>query len=350
MSTVDKQSHDDDRVAGAWPRQRRDTNVGIVGIGRWGTALAEQAARLGQTAWLWDVDAKALGKLGKSRKSAAVPELQKLHPGVGIAQSVGELADACGLIVVAVAVERLREIVSELGTVTDGSHVLVHAVRGIEPGSGLSPSSVLASEVCSRKIGALLGPVLVDELLAGRPNAVVVASRYDEVERSVRAALAGDNLLVYASTDLQGVELAATAASAMAVALGLALELDLGPAGLALLTARAGAEMERLVAAGGGQGRTAWSLAGLGFLTVQREAQRKDVQAGRLLAQGKTAAEVVSELGAVDGFRAAKGLAALAESGKVQAHLVRAVAAVLEGRLAAREAAGAVLAVGGMRE
>lgn len=325
--------------------------VGVVGAGRWGRVLAGQARRRGHDVWLWDEDPDALAALGpRAAKRKTAVASAALEAGIQLARTPAELAERSHTLLVAVPVARLRPVAVALGAVVDGSHVVVHAVRGLEPSTLAAPSRVLREELATRKIGALLGPVLADELVRGRPNAAVVASRFDEVERAATLAFAGDNLLLYGNPDLEGVELAATAASALSVGLGLALALDLGPAGLALLIARAAAEMARLVEAGGGQARTAYGLAGLGFLIVQREAQRRDVQAGRLLAAGRSPAEVEAELGGVDGFRATEALAKLAAERKATAHLTRALAAILAGTMSAADVAQRVLAVGSGRE
>src|SRR5205823_5900769 len=79
-------------------------------------------------------------------------------------------------------------------------------------------SSVVREETPVRRVGALGGPVLTDELSAGAPCVMVVASRYPEVIKVVRHALGAPSLRIYASDDLVGLEWASALTSILAAA------------------------------------------------------------------------------------------------------------------------------------
>src|SRR5690606_17195252 len=138
-------------------------------------------------------------------------------------------------VIVALPVVEMREVMRALGETLDGSQIVLHAVRGLEPKTFATPSQIIREETLTRKLGALLGPALVEELLAARPNAAVVASVFPEVVRAAREALVSPSLRVYSNTDVVGVEAAAAASNIMALAVGIALELSLGPATLSVL-------------------------------------------------------------------------------------------------------------------
>jgi glycerol-3-phosphate dehydrogenase (NAD(P)+) len=87
------------------------------------------------------------------------------------------------------------------------------------------------------------------------------------------------------------------------------------------------------VQAAGGDPTTAFGLAGLGDLIVAREANSRDVEAGRMLARGAEVEHIHSELGGVDGFRAAPIFASLAQQHGVEAHFTDAVNAISRGEL-----------------
>lgn len=343
--------------------------VGILGAGRWGTTLAWLAAQdpqnreteagqpQGREVHLWSDEPAA-----RARSTAAAAPVHAggltLGPTVHLDSDLRTMARRCHLLVVAVPVARLRPLLRQLGEVVDGSHVLVHAVRGIEVGTGALPSRVVAEETCVRKVGALLGAALVDELAQGRPNAALVASRFAEVIAVTKAAFAGGALRLSGSADLVGVEAAAAAASAVAVALGMAIERGFGPAALAAATARGAAEVARLAAAHGGEAQTGWGIAGLGSLLVECRlvaadaelSHGRDVELGRRLARlggdGKpgTEAAVVAALGPVDATQAARAFARLAADRAVAAPIVTAVAAVLDGRVGVDAVERALLA------
>ncbi len=317
---------------------KRD-GVGIVGAGRWGTTLAHFAAKGGAPVRLYTETEKHAKAINRAhRNKSHLPELERLHDGVTATHLIEELTSTCHLLIIAERASKLRPVMRLLGDTVDGAHVLVHAVRGLEPETLKAPSQVIAEETCARKIGALIGPALVDELIAGRPNAAVVGSRYPGVIRAVQEALAGPQLRIYGNRDLIGVETAGAAASVMALALGICLELNLGPASVAVLMTRGTAEIARLCKAVGGDERTAFGLAGLGGLLVEREAESRDVRAGRLLGQARGPAEIEAALGTVDAIEEVRKFHQLVVTRRIEAHFTRAVYALLEGGIAPAKA------------
>lgn len=323
----------------------------VIGAGRWGITLAHVIASQGNPTLLWCDDAKRARHLQRKRAlKKLVPELDAIHENVQISEDLRLVAEGAHTLILACTADVTRAWANRLGAYLDGSHVLMHAVRGLEPGTLKRATRVLREETCVRKVGALAGPVLVDELLAGRPNAFVCASRYPEVVSRARSAMAGPAVRVYASRDLPGVEIAAAASAVAAVGMGIALELKLGPATLAILATRGAAEMARVVKAAGGDPASAWGLAGLGELLALRESDSREMQAGRMLAKGATPAAVEKKLGRLDAMGAARTFAALAAHYRVEAHIAGAVSGLLDGRIDARTAIARLMSLKQMAE
>lgn len=309
----------------------------VLGAGRWGLTLAECAARNGHPVFLWTADAKQAAALTQERTAAQLPELEQLHERVTPTSKLAQAVHGSHTLILAVPAADVRALCRELGEFADPSHVLVHAIRGLEPESLERPSRIVRRETALRKVGAMLGPALVGEMLAGRPNAFVVASRYPEVAALVGEAFAHDALRVYSSPDLAGVEIAAAASSVGALAVGMALELQLGPATLATLLTRAAAEMARVVAAAGGKPASAVGLAGLGELLALRESESREVLAGRAFARGESAEEIRDGIGGDGAIDAALTFSALAARLHVKAHIADVVARVVAAQVTAGE-------------
>jgi len=325
--------------------------IAILGAGRWGITLAHVAASNGAKVVLWDRDGRRASSLQRRRSSKKLlPELERIHDGVTVTSDASQACDASDTLMLACPAGDVRTILRAAGDAVDGHHAIVHAVRGAEGKSLAFPSRVVRQETCVQKTGALLGPIVVDDLLAGRPNAAVVASRFPSVRESVQAAFASDALRVYTSDDLVGVEVAAAGASVGAIAIGLCLQLELGPATLAAFITRGTAELARVVRAAGGKSDTAFGLAGLGDLVARRESESREVLAGRMLAQGKVAAEIEKELGQLDAVAAATTFAELAANRGIDAHLTKAVGAMLSGKATPQQAIGALMTLPQMHE
>jgi glycerol-3-phosphate dehydrogenase (NAD(P)+) len=255
-----------------------------------------------------------------ARDTSPPDPAQDLPAGVTRAPDLAALGARCHLIVLAVSPSQARAQVRALGAALDGSHLLLHAVRGFEPGRHIPISAVIREETCVRKVGALVGPSLLLQD-ATRPGAAVVASRFAEVIGAAQQALSSPMFRVYGNADLEGVEVSSVLISALSVAMGLCAEMTLGPAVESLLLTRGLAEITRLVKALGGQPQTPFGLSGLGDLIVQRDVNSPEVRLGRLLLRagsleaaraqvGALADEVAASLQAIVAAGARKGVAA----------------------------------------
>ena len=270
--------------------------VGVIGGGAWGVALAAAAARTGGTTLL--LSRRPLGDLPL---------------GVELARDGAELAERARLILFAVPSGVARSVARGLGSHLDGRHFIVHGVRGLVrvgddvDGASSLPhpaadeletiSDIVRDETPARRIGALGGPALASDLLAGRPSVMVCGSRYPEVILALREAFVGPLLRLYATEDLLGLEWASALVGCLAIGVGYARGVGLGPGLLAAFITRAVEEAGRLAAAAGGDDRTLLGLAGYGdLLATVAQPERPEVLVGEALAQGKSLEQALAEV------------------------------------------------------
>jgi glycerol-3-phosphate dehydrogenase (NAD(P)+) len=190
-----------------------------------------------------------------------------------------------------------RVVVRELGDHVQGGHYVVHGVRGLVHG-GADPedlrtiSEVIREETSVRRTGALGGPALAQDILAGRPSVVVVGSRYPEVSEAATAALGSPTLRVYPTNDLRGLEWASALVGCLTIAVGYAQAMQTSPGLVAALISRSVGEASRIAAAAGGEEKTLLGLAGYGDLLASiAQAERPEVIVGQALAKGLSPAE-----------------------------------------------------------
>ncbi len=210
-------------------------NVGIVGAGPWGRALASLAEAAGCSVHL-----------------------------AGRQDPLPAVAEHAELILVATPSVALRAV---LGGLRPGpEHRIVLASRGLDPETGGWLSDVVRLNTPCLRVGTLAGPAVASDVEASQPCAVVVASRYDQVCALVQTALHSSRLRVYPSPDLEGVQIAAAMVPILVAAVGLADAAELGAGARGLVVARGLAEARRLAEAMGADPATLFGLAGLGDL------------------------------------------------------------------------------------
>jgi len=308
-------------------------NVSILGAGAWGTALAILLADRHKVV-LWGRDEGAMRDAAASRENSAYLPGFALPQGVQATSDFGAAVDHVrhgnGLLFVASSVAGLRPLAQRL----QGQSIpnLAWLCKGFEEKTRLLPHQVVR-EVLGADVphAALSGPSFAQEVAAGMPCALTVASATPALRECVVAAVHGRSVRVYSTDDMVGVEVGGAVKNILAIATGVIDGMGLGLNARAALITRGLAEITRLGVALGGRTETFMGLAGVGdlILTCTGDLSRNR-QVGLGLAQGKKLDTIVSELGHVaEGVRCAQAVRALAQDVGVDMPITNAVAAVL---------------------
>ena len=187
----------------------------------------------------------------------------------------------------------------------------------------------------------LSGPSFAQEVAAGLPTALTLASRDHDFARDAARMLHGPALRVYSSADFVGVEVAGAVKNVIAIAAGICDGLRYGLNARAALITRGLAEIARLGVALGGRAETFMGLAGAGdlILTCTGDLSRNRT-VGLKLARGEPLSDILAELGHVaEGVNTARELARIAERLGIEMPITSAVCRVLDDHREARAAA-----------
>lgn len=334
--------------------------VAVLGAGAWGTAVAVHAAACHQV-MLWTRDPAHAQALREERRNARyLPEV-RLPDAVEPAHELDAvLRWATGggedrLVVLATSVAGLRPTARALAGLAAGADArtpVIWLCKGLERDTGLLPHQVVAAEAPGLCGGVLSGPSFAQEVAAGLPVALTVASDDERVGRVVVEALHHGAARIYRSDDVVGVEIGGALKNVMAIAAGICDGLKLGQNARAALITRGLAEIGRFGIALGAQPETFHGLTGLGDLVLTCTGDlSRNRRVGLGLAAGKPLAQVVGELGHVaEGVACAHVVHRRAGQLGVDVPIVSAVHAVLEGKLEAREAVLSLLSRGPKRE
>jgi len=308
-------------------------NISIFGAGAWGTALALALAER-NAVFLWGRDAAAMATAAAKRENSVYLPGFALPPNIIISAdfdaALAHVSTTDSLLIAATSVAGLRPLLERLR----GRDIpdLVWLCKGFEEGSRLLPHQV-AQEILGQAVptGALSGPSFAQEVARGMPCALTIASQTPALCERVVAALHGNNIRVYSSDDVVGVEVGGAVKNILAIATGIIDGMGLGLNARAALITRGLAEITRLGVALGGHTETFMGLAGMGdlILTCTGDLSRNR-KVGLGLAQGKQLETIVAELGHVaEGVRCAQAVRTLAHEMAVDMPITNAVAAVL---------------------
>jgi glycerol-3-phosphate dehydrogenase (NAD(P)+) len=305
-------------------------NISVLGAGAWGSALAVAlAGRHAVTLWARD-PAQTADMAATRRNTRYLPGIE-FPPSLTLSADLATSIADTGLILVATPSGAFRSVLKQLAALNSRA-ALVWVCKGFESGSMKLPHQVAAEELPdSVPRGVLSGPSFAQEVAAGLPTALTLASATPDTLRSAAAALHGGRLRVYTSTDVIGVELGGALKNVIAIAAGISDGLHFGHNARAALITRSVAEITRLGLKLGGQLDTFMGLTGMGdlILTCTGDLSRNR-QTGLRLATGESLESVLRGLGHVaEGVTTAREVDRLATQLGVDMPITHAVCRVL---------------------
>ena len=277
----------------------------VVGSGAWGTALAICLCKNGHDVTMWTYEKDLIPEMNATHRNprlpgAVLPEELKIS---------GDYAcvSGCELVVMASPSFPARSVCQGVKSYIDPDAVVVSVTKGLEAGTHLRMSEVVAQET-GHEVVALTGPSHAEEVALNVPTGLLAACQNQQKAEFVQNAFMSDTLRVYTSADPVGAELGAALKNVIALCAGITDGLGCGDNTKAMLMTRGLTETARLGVAMGAQKETFTGLAGVGDLIVTCTSMHsRNRRAGILIGQGKDAQTAMKEVGAVvEGYYAAK--------------------------------------------
>ena len=312
------------------------SQVGIVGAGAWGTALAKVLADKGARVTLWCHGAACYRDITKWRENRVYLAGIALPENIEATQSLALTVADKDLVICAVPSHAVREVFAEAAELIAPQALLVCGTKGLEEFRLLTMGELFADifgDVHKDRLAFLSGPTFALEVARGLPAAVTVAASSDNLAKRAQDSLNTPNLRIYTSTDLIGVQIGGVVKNVIAIAAGISDGLGLGQNARAALITRGLAEMTRLAIRMGADPMTLAGLPGLGDLVLTCAGDlSRNRSVGLQIAGGKSLREITSSTPSVaEGVRNTRSLYLLARRLGVEMPIVEQMFAVLYG-------------------
>lgn len=321
--------------------------VAVLGAGSWGTTFAQVVADADP-----DARVRVWGRRAEVVRSICVEHANSAYlPGVRLPESVtatldpAEALEDAEVVVLAVPVQQLRGVLTDVLPALPPQAVLVSLLKGLEAGTHLRVTQVVADVAGQVPVAVVSGPNLAREIAERRPTATVVAAADHDVAHRVAGLCATSYFRPFTSEDVTGVEVAGAVKNVLAVAVGLTEGLGLGDNAKASVVALGLGEATRLVVALGGSGTTVAGLAGAGdaFATCASSLSRNH-RLGVGLSRGLSLQQVLDGLGGTaEAVGTSLSVSELATGVGVPMAIVEQVTAVLHAGKHPHEAAAHLL-------
>jgi glycerol-3-phosphate dehydrogenase (NAD(P)+) len=315
------------------------SRIAILGAGAWGTALTLSLSNRHQLT-LWSHAESHAASLRDTRENTLYLPGFTLPADVLVTADLPAAVAEADILLCVTPSQHLRSVIGRIAPLLKPGQSLISASKGIEDQTFLRMSQVIA-EHTANPVGVLSGPSFAQEVAAGMPTAITIASADAQLAQTIQRAFSSPSLRLYTNDDVTGVELGGALKNVIALAAGIVHGLNFGSNSAAALITRGIAEITRLANVCGGRRETLAGLSGIGDLVLTcTGALSRNRAVGIELGKGRDLPEILSGLhGKVaEGVRSTTAALGLAARHSVEMPITEQMSAILHHGKSPKEA------------
>ncbi len=309
-------------------------NIGVLGAGTWGMALARVLSLAGHDVTVWSALEREIEEFSATRLHPNLPGMV-IPQEIVFTKDISQAVSGQDLVIFAVPSPFVRSTARSAAPFVAQGQILVDVAKGIEASSLMTMTQIIESELPGKeaRLVALSGPTHAEEVARDLPTTIVSACIDEAAALVVQEAFQGTCMRVYTNDDVLGVELCGAMKNIIALASGISTGLGFGDNTKAALITRGIVEITRLGRAMGCKEQTFSGLAGIGDLIVTATSMHsRNNRCGMLLGQGVAPEDAVKQVGmVVEGINALPAAMRLQAQYGVEMPIVTAVNAVVSG-------------------
>ncbi len=307
-------------------------NIGVLGAGTWGMALARMLCNNHHNVTVWSAIGREVEEFSATRRHPNLPGME-IPERIAFTESMEQVCRDKDILLFAVPSPFVRATARKAAPFVKPGQIIVDVAKGIEADTLCTMTQIIAQELQNPAVPlvALSGPTHAEEVAKDLPTTIVSASENADAALLVQQVFGGTCMRVYTNEDVLGVELCGALKNIIALASGIALGLGYGDNTKAAIITRGIAEIARLGEAMGCTPQTFGGLAGIGDLIVTATSvHSRNNRCGMLLGKGVAPTEAVKQVGmVVEGINALPAAMRMAEHYGVELPICSAVNAVV---------------------
>lgn len=315
-------------------------NIGVLGAGSWGTALAYLLHNNGHQVTIWSIIEAEVEMLRTKRQHETKLPGVVLPEEIAVTNDLKEAMEGRDLLVLAVPSPFTRSTCRSMKEFLQDGQIVVNVAKGIEEDTLYTLTDIMEEELKGVNAAVLSGPSHAEEVGRGLPTTCVVGAHDQKTAEYLQNIFMSPVFRVYTSPDMLGIELGGALKNVIALAAGIADGLGYGDNTKAALITRGITEITRLGVAMGGKMETFCGLTGIGDLIVTcASVHSRNRKAGYLMGKGYTMKEAMDQVQmVVEGVYSAKAAMGLAKKYGIELPIIEKVNQVLFENKSAAEA------------
>lgn len=311
------------------------TNIGIIGAGAWGTAIAQAVSNAGRDVTLWSYEADVATAINNERVNTTYLPDVLLNDKITAVTDM-EQALKCDAVLIVTPAQPMGKTLEPFANKIDPQTPLLICSKGIEIASGRLLSQVLSGIFPDNPMGVMYGPTFAIETAKGLPTALTLAmpTRHEQIGYDLCETMSTSTFRLYLGDDIVGAQVGAALKNVIAIACGISTGRQLGDNARAAIITRGLVEIKRLGIALGADGTTFSGLSGVGDLVLTCNAmQSRNFSLGVKIGEGQPLSEILGSRSSIsEGVHTAEAVVRLADQLKIDMPICRAVNETLSGR------------------
>ena len=156
-------------------------NIGVIGTGIWGTALALTATRAGNNVLCWAREPEVVESINYAHVNKLfLPDIP-LPDSIKATPNIAEVFDFADIILLTVSAQYTRIRMQQIKPYIKNSTVLVLCAKGIEQSSGQMLSEIAAEEIPEAQIAVLSGPGFAIDVAKQKIASVTIGCEKEKI-------------------------------------------------------------------------------------------------------------------------------------------------------------------------
>lgn len=277
--------------------------IAVLGPGSWGTALAQVLNDNGHTVRLWGNIPAQIDEINTQHTNSHYFKDIVLDENIVAYTDLTAALAGVDAVLFVVPTKVTRLVAKQVADVLDHKVIVMHASKGLEPGTHERLSTILEEEIpeaLRSEIVVVSGPSHAEETIVRDITLITAASKDLTAAKYAQELFSNHYFRLYTNTDVIGVETAGALKNIIAVGAGVLHGLGFGDNAKAAIITRGLAEITRLGVKLGANPLTYSGLSGVGDLIVTgTSVHSRNWRAGDALGRGEKLADIEANMGMV---------------------------------------------------
>lgn len=243
--------------------------ISIHGIGNFGFALLKHLSRKNETAktfdlYAYDINKKLVNHLRETRKHLFLHKNIKIDKKVHFVDKKKELIENVDILILAVPSQNIEEVLMNSKAFIKKKLIILNTAKALHAKTGERFSNIIFN--CLKDIGypfsiaMMAGGTIASDLFKHEPLGVDIASEDKEALKLLKDIFTTDNLNVYTTTDIKGVEYASAFKNVIAILSGMIEGLGYSYGSQTHMISRVAGEVKKLAVAILGAKKSTFSI------------------------------------------------------------------------------------------